>query len=248
MYTEVAEFFRGYKDKEGVYHKEYEYREMDGTDEEAISKPKIKENGALITRTLLERCITRIGSINKEDVKPNEWTLIIQSLAMGDQDSAMMKIRELSIGENIKVSHKCPYCKTKVNTEYDLGEIPIIPYNGKDEIEFELPRGIANKDGEIQKTGKIRLPLGLDREILQKSFTQNPSVANTLLLARCVVSIGDIPVTDNMLRKLTMKDRNHLFNLLREELSFGYDVDDFEIECPNCGKDLKIAFNHADFL
>ena len=86
MYTITDNFLRGYKDNEGIMHTEFEYREMTGLDEEAIAKPKIKNNGALITRTILERCIERIGTIKKEDVKPKEWTEIIQSLAIGDQD------------------------------------------------------------------------------------------------------------------------------------------------------------------
>ena len=92
MYTEVSNFLKGYKDENGIVHTEFEYREMDGTDEEAIAKPKIKSSGALITRTLLERCLVRIGAIEKSTVKPSEWTNIIQSLAIGDQDFAMLKI------------------------------------------------------------------------------------------------------------------------------------------------------------
>ena len=103
MYTETSNFLKGFKDENGVVHTEFEYREMNGTDEEAIAKPKIKTSGSLITRTLLERCIVRIGAIEKNEVKPSEWTRIIQSLAIGDQDFAMLKIRELSLGDEFVV-------------------------------------------------------------------------------------------------------------------------------------------------
>ena len=53
MYTEVGKFFIGYKDEAGVVHKEFEYREMDGYDEEALAKPKIRNNGSVLMRTLL---------------------------------------------------------------------------------------------------------------------------------------------------------------------------------------------------
>lgn len=247
MYTETDKFLKGYKDQEGVVHTEFEFREMDGHDEEAITKPKVRENGAMATRIIVERCLTRIGSINKEDVKPNEWTQIIQSLAIGDLDYAMMKVRELSIGGEIEVSHKCPHCKTKINSTYTTDELEFIPYNGLEEIEFELPKGHRDKDGNLHRTGVMRHATGLDREILSKMITQNPSVANTLLLARCINKIGDVPVTDNLLRKLVIKDRNYLFGLIRDN-SFGYDVNNFEIECPNCGKDVRISFNQTDFL
>lgn len=247
MYTETSNFLKGYKDKDDVVHTEFEYREMVGTDEEAISKPKVRQSGATVTRVLLERCIERIGTINKKDVKPNEWTEIIQSLAIGDQDVALMKIRELSLGDEIEVTHRCPHCKTKINSTYTLDEIPFIPYNGIEEIEFELPRGVRDKEGKLHKNGIMRHATGLDRELLSKTLTQNPSVANTLLLARCIRKIGDVPVTDKLLRELVIKDRNYLFNLMTDN-AFGYDISNFDIECPNCGRDITISFNHTDFL
>lgn len=247
MYTEQDKFLKGYKDKEGTTHKEFEYREMNGTDEEAIAKPKIKNVGALITRVILERCINRIGSIDKEDVKPSEWVEIIQSLAIGDQDYAMLKIRELSLGDTLTVSHKCPKCKAKINSEFSTDELPLVPYSGIEEFDFELPRGVQDSEGNTQKKGILRHARGLDREVLSKSITQNPSVANTLLLVRCIKSLGDIPVTNDLLRNLSIMDRNYLFDTLRN-MSFGYDLDDFEIECPTCGEDLQVSFNQTDFL
>ena len=69
MYTEINNFLNGYKDAEGVLHTEFEFREMNGADEEAIAKHKVKENSAIVTRVLLERCIERIGTIEKAKVK-----------------------------------------------------------------------------------------------------------------------------------------------------------------------------------
>lgn len=247
MYTEISNFLKGYKDENGVIHTEFEYREMNGTDEEAIAKPKVKSSGSMITRVLLERCIIRIGTIEKSSVKPSEWTEIIQSLAIGDQDFAMLKIREISLGEEFEVTHKCPTCKTKINSVFTLDELPLVPYNGLEEVEFELPRGYKDKEGKLHKTGVMRHATGLDREVLDKMVSQNPSMANTLLLARCIKSLGTAPITDDLLRNLSMKDRNYLFALIRD-ISFGYDVSDFEIECPNCERELNISFNQTDFL
>lgn len=247
MYTEINNFLKGYKDENGVMHTEFEYREMNGTDEEAIAKPKVKSSGSMVTRVILERCITRIGSIEKESVKPSEWTNIIQSLAIGDQDFAMLKIREISLGDEFEVSHKCPSCKTKINSVFTLDELPLIPYSGVEEIEFELPRGYKDKEGTVHKFGVLRHANGLDREALDKVVSQNPSMANTLLLARCIKSLGTAPITDDLLRNLSMRDRNYLFSLIRDT-SFGYDVSDFEIECPSCERELSISFNQTDFL
>ena len=66
MYTEISNLLKGYKDEQGVIHTEFEFREMNGADEEAIAKPKVKENSAIVTRVLLERCIVRIGTRAKD--------------------------------------------------------------------------------------------------------------------------------------------------------------------------------------
>ena len=97
MNNETFEFLAGYIDNGGNLHKDFELREIDGSDEEAISKGEIRSNGAKVVRTLLERCCTRIGTIHKEDVKSNEWREIIQSLYIGDQDIMLLKLRQISL-------------------------------------------------------------------------------------------------------------------------------------------------------
>ena len=108
-------------------------------------------------------------------------------------------------------------------------------------------QGYKDKEGTVHKFGVLRHATGLDREALDKVVTQNPSMANTLLLARCIKSLGTAPITDDLLRNLSMRDRNYLFSLIRDT-SFGYDVSDFEIECPSCERELSISFNQTDFL
>ena len=243
----IGEFLKGFKDQNDVLHTEFEYREMTGADEEAISKPKIKGNGALITRTILERCIERIGTIEKSSVKPKEWTEIIQSLAIGDQDYALMLIRAESLGDELEVSHQCPYCKAKIESVFTIDELPIIQYDGIDKIEFELPKGYKDKQGNVHTEGILRHPNGLDREVLSKLISENPSVANTYLLTRCIEKLGDAPITDDLFRSLSMKDRNYLYKLIRNH-AFGYDIENLTIECPTCERELTVSFNHTDFL
>lgn len=247
MYTETSKFLKGYKDANGVTHLEFEFREMDGNDEEALAKPKIAKNGALIIRTILERCLLRIGSIEKSSTKPSDWTMIIQQLTIADQDFAMMQIRELSLGEVFKARHKCPNCGAKIVTELEINSLPIKPYNGLEVIPFELPRGYKDKEGNVHTEGTLKYPTGLDRELLETLARKNPSSANTLMLARCIVSLGDVAVHDDLLRNLSMRDRNYLMELIKDSL-FGYDLNEFDIECSSCGETLTVSLNQSDFL
>ena len=249
MYTEVGKFFIGYKDESGVVHKEFEYREMDGYDEEALAKPKVRNNGSVLLRTLLSRCIVRIGTINRDSVKPKAWDEIIQSLTAYDQDYAFMQIRILSLGDEIKITHKCtdPDCKAKIKTVFNITEdFTIDPYKGVDEIEFELPRGYRDKEGEKHTKGVMRYPNGLDREVLGMMAKNNYAVASTLLLTR-IVKIEGVTVTDDVIRGLSSKDREYLLELLGD-YKFGYNMDELEVECPECGEVSIVSLNNADFL
>lgn len=249
MYTEVDNLLIGIKDENGVTHTEFEYREMTGHDEEALAKPKVKDNGSVALRTVLERCIIRIGGITKDSVKPNKWKEIIQGMYINDQDYAFMKIRALSIGDTLTVTNKCPNpsCKKKIKTEFEIDEFEIIPYDGIEDIEFELPKGYYDKEGNKHTTGTIRRPVGLDREILDISARNNFGLANTLLLARCIKTLGDVKIHDSVIKDLSMKDRDYLLKLLAEHRC-GYDIGEFDIECPECGEQFTATLNNADFL
>ena len=248
MYTEIDNLLMGYKDEKGVFHKEFEYREMTGNDEEAISKATVRENGAKVVRVILDRCIVRIGNIEKSAVKPSEWTDMIQSLTIADQDYAVMKIRALTLGDELEVKqYKCPNCKDKIDAIFSLNDFRLIPFNGEEEIEFELPKGYRDKDGNLHTRGTLRYPIGLDRELLDSVTKRNMATANTLLLSRCMLSLGDLKLHDGIIRELSMKDRNYLFEVFKENL-FGYDISDITIQCSSCGEELNVTLNSASFL
>lgn len=245
---ETFELLKGYKDENGVVHKEFELREMNGADEEAISKKEIKSNGAKILRTLLTRCCLRIGTIEKASVKDSKWTDIIQSLVVADQDYMILKLREISIGEEIETSYKCPDedCKSDIIVTTTIDELEITPFDGEDIIEFELPKGFRDKDGNILKKGKLRHPNGLDREILDGIARKNIGHANTLMLTRCITELEGIKVYDELVRDLSVKDRNYLLKLLQEH-KFGVNLE-VDVECPSCYESFRASLNVANFI
>lgn len=247
--TPVFELERGYKDETGVYQKTFELEEIGGAEEEAISKAEIKQNGAKVIRTLLAMCCTRIGNISRDDVKKDKWVDIIQSLDVGDQDIMLLRLREISKGKEIEVEHKCPNpeCNQKLNTVIETDELEIIPYNGEEFIEFDLPRGFVDKEGKVHKTGKMRRPTGFDREILDPIARKNIGRANTLMLTRCIVSVDGMKnITDQDVRNLKSRDREYLYKLLTEN-QFGVKLT-AEITCPYCAEDFEGNLNMVNFL
>lgn len=248
MIGETFELLQGYRDEEGVTHKEFELREMNGSDEEAISKNEIKSNGAKVLRTLLERCCLRIGTICKSEVKPQKWREMIQSLSVGDQDIMLLRLRQISIGDEIETKYECPNpdCKEEIIVTMGIDEIEITPFDGVHEIEFELPRGFRDKDGKVLKKGKLRHPNGLDREVLDGVIRKNTGLANTLMLSRCILELEGVKVYDELVRNLSVKDRAYLLEVLKEH-KFGTNLE-VDVDCPTCYTDFKASLNVTNFI
>ena len=244
--AEVFEFLQGAKDKDGVVHKEFQIREMTGEEEEAISKANVKNNGGKVIRTILERCITHIGTMTPKTEGQAQWREMIQHLAVGDQDIALLKIREETLGEELEVSHGCPSCGQELTTILNTNELEIIPYNGKEVMDFELPKGYVDNKGELHKFGTIRYPNGLDREMLSQMVKNNTGMANTMLLTRCIEKFEGLPSYDQVIRKLSIRDREYLVTLLKEN-EFGISLET-EVICTSCGHAFSGNLNTSNFI
>jgi len=246
--SEVHNLLAGYKDEEGVIHTEFEIREMTGVEEEVISKPEIKSNGGKVINTLLERCCTRIGSYTRKEVGNIKWKNIIQNLISGDQDYILLQIRKQSIGEELELTHQCPNpeCKAKLETKVALDELEIVHFKGDYEIHFELPKGYKDRQGNIHRSGVLHLPKGLDREILDPMARKNLGQANTLMLTRCIKSLGTIQVTNEIMRKLSIKDRDYLFTLLKDNMC-GVQPK-VKVECVSCLTEFEGSLNATNFI
>lgn len=243
---DVFEFLMGYRDDDNVFHREFSVTEMTGEEEEAISKSDVKQNGGKIIRTILERCITSIGTLTQKELGKSKWREVIQSLAVGDQDYALLKIREETLGSEIEVVHQCPSCKQELKTIVDTEDLEILPFMGDEVIHFELPRGYVDKDGNKHISGTLRFPNGLDREMLDQVARSNLGMANTMLLTRCIVDFEELKVYDQIVRKLGIKDRTYLLDLLTEH-QFGVNLET-EVVCPSCGHMFKGNMSASNFM
>lgn len=244
----VFEMLAGYKDNDGVIHKEFTLREITGKDEEAIHKADIKNNGSKIVTVLLTRCVTRIGTLTPKSVGRQKWEDIIKSLYTGDQDYMLIQLRKISIGEEVEVNHVCPNkeCKAKLNTVLDLDELEVIPFSGDRVIEFELPRGYKDRKGNVHTSGTMALPTGLDREILTPLAKTNLAKAETVMLTRLCKFDDGAYVDDDVMSSLSIRDREYLQNLLRKHF-FGVKLET-EVICDSCGESFIGSFNASNFI
>lgn len=235
----------GYRDKDGVLHTTFSYREMTGKDEEAISKADVRNNGAKLVNTIVERCCIEIGSITKKS-KGMEWGKFVRELYGGDLDYIAFKIRELSKGKEVEFSHKCPECGQKLISIVSTDEFKIMPFKGQTEIEFELTRGYKDGKGVYHKTGVITLPTGIDREIIVPTIKKNLSTATTMLLTRCM-KIEDVVINQNQVNEMSLRDRDVLEKIMRDN-TFGLDNDLDSIFCDNCGAEITLDLGQSNFM
>ena len=236
----------GYLDSDGILHKTFTIREMTGRDEEAISKSDLRQNGAKLITVLLERCVMSIGTLVKKEVGEIKWKEIIKSLYVGDQDYIVLKIRELSMGGEIEVTHICPNCKASMKTILDVSELEVEPFKGERLIQFELPKGYRDKKGNVHTTGTMKLPTGYDREVLTPIAKKNVAQASTLMLTRLCKFDDGISVTEDVMRDLTIRDREYLQKLLQENL-FGVNLE-VDVTCVDCGEEFKGNLNSINFI
>ena len=234
----------GYVDKDGVLHTTFSYREMNGKDEEAISKAEVRQNGAKMVNVLVERCVEKIGTLTKKDCGVR-WGSIVRELLGGDLDYMAFKIRELSKGKEVEFTHKCPNCGTKLTTIVSTDEFNVNPYMGQSTIDFTLIRGYKDRAG-VHKDGTIRLPNGFDREIVTPLFKKNMSTAMTMMMTRLISFNDGALVTQNGVSEMSLRDREVLEKIIREN-TFGVDTN-LEIVCSSCGQDISGEVGQSNFL
>ena len=244
-YVHDVPLLAGYVDENGIHHKTFTYREMNGKDEEAISKADVRQNGAKMVNVLVERCVVAIGTLTKKECGVR-WGTIVREMLGGVLDYMAFKIRELSKGNEVEFQHKCPSCGTKLTTIVDTEEFNIKPFMGQSAIDFTLARGYKDKKGEVHREGTLRLPNGFDREIVTPLFKKNTSTAMTMLLTRLIAFHDGALVTQDLVNEMTLRDRDILEKIIKEN-AFGVDST-IDIVCSSCGQDISGEAGQSNFL
>lgn len=113
---------------------------------------------------------------------------------------------------------------------------------------FELPIGVMDKDGALQREVEICNMIGSDEEsITDKKVAQNPSVVITTLLARKITRVGTIDkITPQLVRSMFTGDRDMCLMEIRK-LSLGNEMK-FTIQCPDpdCKQKYEVTVDLED--
>jgi len=240
----------GYVDDEGAVHRAVVLRKMTGREEAILADRRYQRNGGKLVSRLLASCIVRLG-----DVPRPQLPQAVAKLYSADRNFLLLKLRTITFGPELEARYSCPHCGEAVNSVENLDELPVRALqngHGPDEILLELEDGYLDREGQVHTAITLRLPTGADEEAVADQTRRNASEGKNALLARCLLSLGDLPknrmeaIGPRILSDLTLTDRRMIDRAINEQAP-GVDLIR-EIECIECGDVFRTTVDLSHFL
>ncbi len=239
----------GYTDEEGNLHRTVVLRKMTGKEEAILADRRFQRNGGKLVTELLHSCLVRLGEL------PKNGTKTVESMYSADRNFLLLKLRSLTFGSELPARYSCPTCNESVEVTEDLDELPVRMIGESESVEevvVALEDGYLDKDGQVHKALRLRLPTGTDETAVASQMRQNASLGKNALLSRCMKSLGDLPkhrleaIGPRILADLTLTDRR-LIDRALNEVAPGVEITR-HIECPGCGQTFKTSLDLTHFL
>ncbi len=239
----------GYTDPEGTTHRRVVLRKMTGREEAILADRKYQRNGGKLVTELLHNCIVGLGDLESNGRGP------VMGMYSVDRNYLLLKLRSITFGAELEASYTCPGCGESLSTIENLDELPVrVLADGEEaqELAVELADGYVDREGQVHTALTMRLPTGADEEAVAPQMRDNPSLGKNALLARCVKSLGEVPVHrlealgPRIMSELTMSDRRLVDKALNEAAP-GVDLVR-ELECPRCSKSFPASLDLSNFL
>jgi hypothetical protein len=168
-----------------------ELREMTGAEEELLTNARLIKSGDAYNQ-VMRNCLVSLGG--KTEVTLTD----VLDLLAGDRNVILVRLRQISLGDELTVSLTCPKCKWTSQVLVNLEDLPVTPYPPEREFTTILPGSgqtvrFVPMDGHMQK----RLM------VMQETNT-------TFALLIRIRDIDGAPPTKKLLVEMSMHDRNAL--------------------------------------
>lgn len=208
-----------------------EVRELDGADEEALSKIKDYGKGLL---AILKRGTASIGG------QPATQELLDRLLA-GDREYLILKIRQVTLGNVVSIPGECVFCSEEQTFEVDLEkDVKINKLEDKSERLFT----VQTSKGTVE----FELPTGFVQKKLVDSNNKTAAELDSILLAECITAINGMPIMDkSVVQRLSMKDRREILKKLGD-VNPGPELSSTTKGCSACGQEVPIPLALADLF
>jgi hypothetical protein len=221
----------GYISQDGTVVKTAEVRELNGSDEEAISKAGSK---AKALGVLLQRGLVKVGT---EDATKE----MLDNLLSGDRDAILIGIRKVTFGDELKAMVHCYSCNEDQETVVTLSED--VPVRSLDDLKGRS-WVVETKRGPVA----VGLPNGLVQKKLMDNADKTSAEINTLLLSGCVMSVNGSPsMGAHTVLSLGMTDRANIVDEIIEN-NPGPRLGEVKKACKACGEDMSLPLSLLDLF
>lgn len=204
-----------------------EVRELNGRDEEALSKVQIVSR---LFIGILSRAVVKLGvkNVTEED---------LDSLLAGDRDALLLGIYKSTFGNTVEMYSYCTGCRDEKSVTIDLNtdiktKVLIDPIEDRTFT-------IKGKSSEYLVT----LPTGKTQKELSANPDRTMAELNSVILEQCVLEIDGSPIlTKNQVKNIGLVDRRTLVDEIFSR-NPGPQFDDLKIPCPQCGGEVVVPVN-----
>lgn len=223
----------GFIAKDGSLIKYAEVRELNGMDEEAVSKSGTPGKALA---AMLQRGVISIGANPAEKAD-------LDQLLSGDRDALLIGIRRVTFGDTIEFNMLCPHCDTELEISVDLNkDIPIKTLD--DPINDRVFTYMSKKNGAIV----VGLPNGITQKKLIENSDKTGSELNTILLSSCIKSVNGEPALGaTTALSLGMADREGIINEIFKRTP-GPRLGEVTTTCEACGEEVPAPLSLADLF
>lgn len=235
----------GYIDSGGEVYREVELAALTGREEELLADSRVRASAALVT-TILSRCVRRIGAISPVSEE------VARGLLVADRQYLLLKLREATFGEQVRASLFCPWpdCGKRAALAFAIDDIPVTESEDKGPaytMALSPQAAFLGDHGEAYREITFRLPNGGDQEAISPILAENEAWALTLLLRRCIRSIGPLKDPDEeAIARLSPLAR---MEIEREMEAVAPKVElTMESNCPECGRAFAVPFDLQGFF
>ena len=222
----------GYINDAGEVFRTAEVRELNGKDEEAISK--CNTIGKALS-TVLERGTVTIGNQTAS-------AKMLDQLLIGDRDAIMLGILRVTFGNDVDVPVFCSGCESFKDVSVSI----------KDDIKTkELEDPINDRAFSMDtKLGPVivRLPTGVVHKELLNNADKTVAELNTIILEKTIISINDMPVVSkSQVQALSIVDRRAITDEINKRVP-GPQFEDTTVTCPDCESEVTVPISLGTFF
>jgi len=191
-------------------------RELTGVEEELLTNPRLLRTGEALNQ-VLRNCLVQLDE--RTEISPRD----VLDLLAGDRLLLMVKLRQVSLGDEVTVSFICPNsaCQSPNQVAINLDELPVTVYPSEREFSTTLPgSGRVVRFCHLDGHKEVRLAALPDADLTHAMLIR-------------ILEIDGNPPTKKAVTEMSMKDRQALRAAMLA--TDGGIETTIHTQCPRCG-------------